>query len=46
MLDVLGEGRAKVEFTNLPAELGVDRILVVPLSKLRVTESARRLALG
>jgi len=42
VLDVLGEGRAMVEFTSLPAELGVDRVLVVPLDKLRVTEPARR----
>lgn len=42
MLDVLGEGRALVEFTSLPAELAVDRILVVPLDKLRVIEPARR----
>lgn len=42
MLDILGEDRAMVEFTSLPAELGVDRILAVPLDKLRVIEPARR----
>lgn len=42
VLDIPGEGRAMVEFTSLPAELGVDRILVVPLDKLRVIEPARR----
>lgn len=42
VLDVLGEGRAMVEFTSLPADLGVDRILAVPLDKLRVIEPARR----
>jgi len=41
VLDLLGEGKAMVEFTSLPAELGVDRILVVPLDKLRVIEPAR-----
>jgi hypothetical protein len=42
VLDVLGEGKAMVEFTSLPAELGVDRVLVVPLGKLRVIEPAHR----
>lgn len=42
VLDLLGEGRAMVEFTSLPAELGVDRVLVVPLDKLRVIEPAHR----
>jgi hypothetical protein len=43
VLDVLGEeSRAMVEFTSLPAELGVDRVLVVPLDKLRVIEPAHR----
>jgi hypothetical protein len=40
VLDILGEGMAMVEFTSLPAESGVDRILVVPLAKLRVVEPA------
>lgn len=42
VLDILGEGRATVDFTSLPAEPGVDRILVIPLDKLRVIEPARR----
>lgn len=38
---VFGDGRAMVELTSLPAEMGLDRILVIPLSKLRVIEPAR-----
>jgi len=29
-----------VEFTNLPGEQDIDRIVVVPLDKLRVVERA------
>ena len=34
--DVLGEGRAIVELTSLPLEPVLDRIVVVPVSKLRL----------
>ena len=42
VLDVFGGDRAMVEFTSMPADLGLDRILVVPIDKLRVVESAHR----
>lgn len=43
VLDLFDAGRmAMVEFTSLPADLGVDRILVVPIDKLRVITPARR----
>lgn len=32
--------KAMVEFTNLPGEQDIDRIVVVPLDKLRVVERA------
>jgi len=42
VLDIFEDGMAMVEFTSLPAEMGLDRILVVPLAKLRVVEHAHR----
>jgi hypothetical protein len=42
VLDIFDSGMAMVEFTSLPAELGLDRILVVPLDKLRVVAPAPR----
>lgn len=33
---------AMVEFTSMPAERDLDRLLVVPTEKLRVIEPARR----
>ncbi|HEX3957485.1 MAG TPA: hypothetical protein VHZ03_12780 [Trebonia sp.] len=42
VLDILDGDMAMVEFTSLPADLGVDRILVVSIDKLRVIEPARR----
>lgn len=42
VLDLFGDNMAMVEFTSLPADLGVDRILVVPLDKLRIVERAPR----
>ena len=34
--DVLGEGKAIVELTSLPLEPVLDRIVVVPVAKLRL----------
>lgn len=42
MLDIFDDHRAMVEFTNLPGEMDIDKIVVVPLGKLRVIESAHR----
>lgn len=42
VLDIFDGDMAMVEFTSLPADLGVDRILVVPIDKLRVIERAHR----
>jgi hypothetical protein len=42
VLDIFEGNTAMVEFTSLPADLGLDRLLVVPLDKLRVIEPARR----
>jgi hypothetical protein len=42
VLDIFDGDMAMVEFTSLPADLGVDRILVVPIDKLRVIEPAHR----
>lgn len=39
VLDVFEDGNAMVEFTSLPESTGVDRVLVVPLSKLRLIRS-------
>lgn len=36
VLELYDDGTAMVEFTSLPPELGVDRILVAPVGKLRV----------
>jgi hypothetical protein len=42
-LDLFDDGRmAMVEFTSMPAELDLDRLLVVPTDKLRVIEPAER----
>lgn len=42
VLDIFEGARAMVEFTSLPADLGLDRLLVVPIDKLRVVEPARQ----
>lgn len=42
VLDLFDGDMAMVEFTSLPADLGLDRLLVVPIAKLRVIEPARR----
>ncbi len=42
VLDIFDGERAMVEFTSMPADLGLDRILVVPIDKLRVVEPAHR----
>jgi hypothetical protein len=42
VLDIFDGDRAMVEFTSMPADLGLDRILVVPIDKLRVVEPAHR----
>jgi hypothetical protein len=39
VLDIYTDGTALVELTSLPAELGVDRIVVAPLAKLRVVDA-------
>lgn len=40
--DVLDADRVMVELTSLPPEPVLDRIVVVPLGKLRVLERTRR----
>lgn len=42
VLDLFDGDRAMVEFTSMPADLGLDRLLVVPIDKLRVIEPAHR----
>ena len=42
ILDVLDADRVMVELTSLPPEPILDRIVVVPLDKLRLIEPARR----
>ncbi len=42
VLDILSDEVAMVEITTLPLEPLLDRIVVVPLDKLRVIESAKR----
>ena len=42
VLDIFDGDKAMVEFTSMPADLGLDRILVVPIDKLRVVEPAHR----
>lgn len=42
VLDLFDGDMAMVEFTSLPADLGLDRLLVVPIRKLRVIEPAHR----
>jgi len=39
VLELYDDGTAMVELTSLPAELGVDRIVVAPLGKLRVVDA-------
>jgi hypothetical protein len=41
VLDIFEGDMAMVEFTSLPADLGLDRILVVPTNRLRIVEPAR-----
>lgn len=40
VLDIFDDRNAMVEFTNLPGVLDIDRIVVVPLDKLRVIARA------
>jgi hypothetical protein len=40
VLDIFTDEMATVEFTNLPGEMDIDKIVVVPLGKLRVLERA------
>ena len=40
VLDIFPDGKAMVELTNLSGEMDIDRIVVVPLEKLRVIERA------
>jgi len=42
VLDIFDGDMAMVEFTNLPGEMDVDKIVVVPLGKLRVLEHSTR----
>jgi hypothetical protein len=42
VLDIFNDGHAMVEFTSMPAEMSLDRILVVPIDKLRLIEQVRR----
>jgi len=42
VLDIFDDHRAMVEFTNLPGEMDIDKIVVVPLGKLRVIEPTHR----
>jgi hypothetical protein len=38
VLDILSNGMAMVEITTMPGKMDIDRIIVAPLSKLRVVE--------
>lgn len=42
VLDFLSDGMAMVELTSLPAEAGVDRIVIAPLAKLGLVGPAPR----
>lgn len=42
VLDIFDGNMAMVEFTNLPGEMDIEKIVVLPLDKLRVIEPARR----
>ena len=42
VLDLFDGDMAMVEFTSMPADLGLDRILVVPTDRLRIVEPAPR----
>ncbi len=42
VLDILSNGMAMVEITTMPGKMDIDRIIVAPLSKLRVVEPAQR----
>ena len=42
VLDLFGDNKAMIEITSMPGEMDIDRILVVPLAKLRVIEHAHR----
>lgn len=39
VLELYDDSTAMVELTSLPAKLGVDRIVVAPLTKLRVVDA-------
>lgn len=41
VLDILPDEKAMIEITSLPGEVDIDRIVVVPVDKLRVIEPAR-----
>ena len=40
VLDIFSGGKAMVEITTMPGEMDIDRIIVAPLSKLRVVKPA------
>lgn len=42
VLDIFDDRKAMVDFTNLPGDMDIDKIVVVPLGKLRVVEPAHR----
>ena len=42
VLDLFSDEKAMIEITSLPGEIDIDRIVVVPIDKLRVIEPARR----
>ena len=42
VLDILGGDMTMVEFTNLPGEMDIDKILVGPLDQPRVIEQAHQ----
>lgn len=38
LLDIFDGDMAMVEFTNVPGEMDIDKIVIVPLDKLRVVD--------
>ena len=42
VLDLLNGDEAMVEITSLPGQMDIDRIVYVPLEKLRVVEPRRQ----